>query len=67
MENICRVAAANTDKKASEANIDEKWEKTGWAKKFERSARRAQLTDFDRFKVMLLRKRRAQALKKALA
>ncbi|KAJ3340210.1 Glutathione S-transferase 5 [Gonapodya sp. JEL0774] len=36
--------------------VSEKWEKTSWAKKLERRKRRAALSDFDRFKVMLARK-----------
>lgn len=45
-------------KKAWEADdIMGKWEKTSWAKKKAAKSKRASLTDFDRFKVMLLRKK----------
>jgi len=37
--------------------LDEKWNKTAWAQKHQRTEKRRNLTDFDRFKVMTLRKR----------
>ena len=40
-----------------EANINAKWEQTAWARRIARKARRAQLTDFDRFKLKVLRQR----------
>ena len=40
-----------------EANINTKWEQTAWARRIARKARRAQLTDFDRFKLKVLRQR----------
>ena len=38
------------------AEIDSKWTEGAWAKNKERMAKRRQLTDFERFKVMRLRK-----------
>ncbi|CAG8658898.1 23364_t:CDS:2, partial [Cetraspora pellucida] len=37
-------------------NILEKWNQTAWAKKLESRKRRAALTDFDRFKLLKLKK-----------
>eukprot|EP00032_Breviata_anathema_P000330 JZ548893.1.p2 GENE.JZ548893.1~~JZ548893.1.p2 ORF type:complete len:134 (+),score=50.49 JZ548893.1:24-425(+) len=45
------------------ANIDEAWNKTEWARKIARRKLRASLNDFDRFKVMLLRKERSYLLR----
>src|SRR5271163_1719237 len=36
--------------------IDQKWEESSWAKKREQQNRRRNLTDFERFKVMRLKK-----------
>lgn len=36
--------------------VDSKWSNSAWAKNRERSVKRKQLTDFERFKVMRLRK-----------
>jgi len=47
-----------------EQKIAEKWEKLPWAKKLKRKALRDSLSDFDRFKVMLLKKRKARILNK---
>ncbi len=59
--NLCvkigRGAHGKYIKKAwAKAKIQEKWEKTSLFRKLAVQKRRAQLTDFDRFKVMLLRK-----------
>ena len=40
-----------------EADITNKWEQTAWARRIARKARRSQLTDFDRFKLKVLRQR----------
>ena len=45
----------------------EKWEKTSWAKKLAVRAKRANLSDFDRFNVMVTRKRKAYAVRKLAA
>ena len=43
-------------KRWAEAKIDEKWTNSGYAKRLQKEARRKQLNDFERFKVMRLRK-----------
>jgi large subunit ribosomal protein L14e len=43
-------------KKWEEAEVDSKWINGSFAKKLEKSARRKQLSDFERFKVTRLRK-----------
>uniref|UniRef100_A0A8B9IJJ3 Large ribosomal subunit protein eL14 n=1 Tax=Anser cygnoides TaxID=8845 RepID=A0A8B9IJJ3_ANSCY len=37
-------------------NINEKWAATRWAKKIEARAKKAKMTDFDRYKVMKAKK-----------
>ncbi len=41
--------------KFEEADIANKWQQTSWAKKIARREKRANLTDFDRFKLRVLR------------
>jgi len=51
-------ARAKTVKKAYKtADVQGQWEKTAWAKKRAVRVRKANLSDFDRFKVMLARKK----------
>merc|ERR1712196_433789 len=45
-----------------DAGIQEKWDKSAYAKTLKRRATRAALNDFDRFKVMLARKSKSQKL-----
>lgn len=60
---IKRCPKASVLSKAwKEGDIDAKWAKTSWAKKKNARLKRANLTDFDRFKVMVLRKRRAKII-----
>jgi large subunit ribosomal protein L14e len=47
--------------------IDSKWTETNWAKKRDQKERRKALSDFDRFKVMRLKKQRRFEERKALA
>ncbi|KJZ75876.1 hypothetical protein HIM_04700 [Hirsutella minnesotensis 3608] len=55
-------------KKLWEKNgIDAKWKESNWAKKRDQIKRRKNLTDFDRFKVMRLKKQRRFEERKALA
>ena len=49
------------------SEIDTKWQETNWAKKRAQMAKRRNLTDFDRFKVMRLKKQRRFEERKALA
>ena len=46
-------------KAIAEAKLQEKWDATSAAKKFAQRAKRANLGDFDRFKVMIKRKNRS--------
>jgi large subunit ribosomal protein L14e len=52
-----RAAGSAALKKQWEAaGVDEKWTSSSYAKKMEKAQRRKQLNDFERFKVMRLRK-----------
>ena len=46
--------------------LDKKWGETSWAKKLQKRSRRAALTDFERFKVKVLRQRKRVASNNAL-
>lgn len=46
--------------------LEKKWGETSWARRIQRATRRAQLTDFDRFKVKTLKQKRSVLLNKAL-
>lgn len=48
----------------TKAGIDEAWAASAWGKKLAARAKRAQLTDFDRFKVMVARKTKSSAINK---
>ncbi|ROV94155.1 hypothetical protein VSDG_05693 [Cytospora chrysosperma] len=66
--NLPRGARTSTVKKFWEkAEIDKKWKASNWAKTKDRQAKRAALTDFDRFKVMRLKKQRRFEERKSLA
>ncbi|CAE8615379.1 unnamed protein product [Polarella glacialis] len=43
-----------------------KWSESSWAKKLQAKETRQKMTDFDRFKLMVAKKKRSQAVKKAL-
>ncbi|CAI4948189.1 ANL_HP_G0156870.mRNA.1.CDS.1 [Saccharomyces cerevisiae] len=58
---------ATVSKKWAAAGICEKWAASSWAKKIAQRERRAALTDFERFQVMVLRKQKRYTVKKALA
>ena len=47
--------------------IDQKWSESSWAKKREQQDRRRNLTDFERFKVMRLKKQARFEVQKAHA
>lgn len=49
---------------AEEYGLEKKWEETPTAKMLARREKRAELTDFERFKVMRQRKSRSHAVKK---
>ena len=64
---ISRNARSKTLKKAwAEAEIESKWEKTSWAKKLANKTKRASLTDFDRFKVMVAKKQKSAIIAKKM-
>jgi large subunit ribosomal protein L14e len=68
IENLPRGARTGAVKKAWEkSEIDAKWKEGNWAKKQLQQERRQSLTDFDRFKVMRLKKQRRFEERKALA
>lgn len=46
------------------ADVKSQWEKTNWYKKAQKQRIRNNLTDFDRFKVVVLKKQRNQAIRK---
>ncbi|GAB1311658.1 Ribosomal protein L14-domain-containing protein [Madurella fahalii] len=68
IEKLPRGARTGAVKKAWEAaGVDAKWHEGNWAKKQLQQERRQSLTDFDRFKVMRLKKQRRFEERKALA
>lgn len=57
LEKLPRGAGNGAVKAAWEkAKVEDKWNNSTWAKSRAQSTRRRQLTDFERFKVMRLRK-----------
>lgn len=58
---------ATVAKKFAAAGVTERWNNTTWAKKIAQRERRAGLTDFERFQVMVLRKQKRYSVKKTLA
>ena len=61
---LLKGARTGTVKKAVESeDVVGQWEKSSWGKKKAAQAKRAALTDFERFKVMINRKRRAFILR----
>lgn len=54
-------------KRWAASGVDAKWAATSWAKKLASRQRRAELLDFERFQVMVLKKQRRYNVKKALA
>jgi large subunit ribosomal protein L14e len=55
---IKRGAGRAALKKAiADFGLDKKWNESSWGKKVQRRARRTNLSDFDRFKVMVLKQR----------
>lgn len=68
LPNLPRGARTGTvEKKWAAAEVDSKWAATSWAKKLAARERRSQLTDFERFQVLVLKKQRRFAVKKAIA
>jgi large subunit ribosomal protein L14e len=68
LPNLPRSArTAVVNKKWAAADIDSKWAATAWAKKLASKQRRAQLSDFERFQVVVLKKQQRYQVKKLLA
>lgn len=68
LENLPRGArTATVTKKWAAADINAKWAKSSWAKKLDAKQKRAQLSDFERFQVLVLKKQKRYTVKKALA
>ena len=51
----------------AEADTLAKWEASSWAKKLASRKKRASLSDFDRFKVMVAKKQKAEIIAKKMA
>ncbi|CAM9571979.1 unnamed protein product [Sphacelaria rigidula] len=65
---IQRNARHGTIAKAcKEADLIAKWEASSWAKKRAKKAKRASMTDFDRFKVMIARKQKSKIVAAKIA
>ncbi|KAK2075272.1 hypothetical protein P8C59_009412 [Phyllachora maydis] len=65
---LTRGARTPTVKKVWESEeVEKKWAATNWAKKREQQQKRKALTDFERFKVLRLKKQRRFEERKALA
>jgi large subunit ribosomal protein L14e len=65
---VQRNARQGTLKKAwAEADTKNKWDSSSWAKKLAAKKRRASITDFDRFKVMVARKQKNEIIAKKVA
>ena len=68
LKDLPRGARSGTVKKQWEkADIDAKWKESNWAKKTAQTQRRRALTDFERFKVMRLKKQSRWEVRKSLA
>ncbi|KAF7541934.1 hypothetical protein G7054_g316 [Neopestalotiopsis clavispora] len=68
IEKLPRAARTGAVKKFWEkAEIDAKWKQSSWAKSKDQKEKRRNLTDFDRFKVLRLKKQRRFEQRKALA
>merc|ERR1740138_1480281 len=64
---IPRGAREKTLKLALEKDeVMGKWAATSWAKKLQAKKTRSEMNDFDRFKLMVAKKKRATVVKKAL-
>jgi large subunit ribosomal protein L14e len=67
VKTLPRAAGTGVVKKVAEKeDIAAKWEQSSWAKKRAQVEARRQLSDFDRFQVMLLKKQRRDRARKAV-
>ena len=60
------VKRAALKKAIDEFGLAKKWGETSWARKLQQRAKRASLTDFDRFKVKVLKQKRTLLQNKVL-
>jgi large subunit ribosomal protein L14e len=68
LENLPRGARTGAvNAQWEKAGIETKWQESTWAKKRSQKERRRALTDFERFKVMRLRKQARFEVRKSLA
>ncbi|KAM0787406.1 hypothetical protein ACM66B_003490 [Microbotryomycetes sp. NB124-2] len=68
LKKLPRAAGSSTVKKAFESSdVLAKWEKSAWAQKRKASEARRNLSDFERFQVMLLKKQRRRLVGAAAA
>merc|ERR1719254_254104 len=64
---LCRAAREKALRIALDKDgIMAKWAETAWAKKLKAKETRANMTDFDRFKLMVAKKKRSAVVKAAL-
>merc|ERR1740121_2361128 len=64
---VPRGAREKTLKKAlDEGEVLKKWSETAWGKKIAAKKARSEMNDFDRFKLMVAKKKRAKAIKTIL-
>lgn len=64
---IARSAGADEiDGAWAEADVQAKWDGSSWAKKLAAKEKRSKLSDFDRFKVMVARKKRSEIIAKKM-
>ncbi len=64
-QGIKRNATTKSLEKAwKDENTLATWSKSAWAQKIDKKNKRKELTDFDRFKVMMAKKERAKLVKK---
>jgi large subunit ribosomal protein L14e len=59
-----QARAATLTKAVKEFGLDEKWQKTTFAQKLARQAKRASINDFDRYKLMVVKRKRSSAMHK---
>jgi len=57
----------NLTKAWKEGDVLAKWETSAWAKKIKTKKTRANLSDFDRFKVMVAKKQKSEIVSKKVA
>lgn len=59
------IGTASLKKALEKESFDKKWKESKYSKTYQTRAKRAALSDFDRFKVMLAKKQRRAILRKA--